>query len=422
MTDGPVSKNIQKLFFYEEPDRASFAQDHSGTLGDYTLIPHAEGSIDFDPGVFMVDPGQGVHHIYDGREKFPGHKLWSLTFGTPLAPGTTLGGDGVAAVAGPCAKLLKNVLGGIEIGTGTTVSVTWGDGVSGAVTSAAGLKAGMAIGFVISGRFYVREIKSVVGTTITLKVALPAAPQATDVVYGGVTIYLHRSPRAFAQFLVIGEEEDDRYILRGGFGTVQIQLAMTGEDKPMLTFTFEGRAWDYGEDGATDLSLLSFESEAYANYDPIPDHVGEFIEQAVGTSTLAVAAVKEVGFTLNLENRQITDPSAEEGLKHWMRVRTDAPTVQGNFMPTYYEDLTRQKRRDNRDRVYLAYTFGTTTTSGAVTLSASKVQYLASPPSESDGVGVESVEWEGRNDTDTVVDQAADTDLAVSCFRVHIFR
>ncbi len=422
MTAGPVSKNIQKLFFYEEPDRASFALDHTGTLGDFTLIPHLEGSIDHDPGKVFIDPGQGVHHIHDHREKIEGHKAWSLTFRTPLAPGETLAGDGVAAVAGPCAKLLKNVLGGVELGTGTTVATTWADGTSGELTSVAGLKAGMAIGFVLANRFYVREIKSVVGSVVTLKVALPSAPQATDVVYGGVTLFLTRNPRAFAQFLVIGEEEDDRYVFRGGFGTVQIELSLTGESEPMLTFTFEGRAWDYGEDAASDLSLLAFESEAYVNYSPIPDHVGEFIEQQVGTTALVATPVKQVGFTLNLENRAITDPSAEEGLRHWMRVRADTPTIQGSFMPSFYEDLTRQKRRDNRDDMYLAYAFGTTTLSGAVLLTASKVQYLASPPGENEGVGVETVEWEGRNDTDTVVALSADTDLAVSCFRIHIFR
>lgn len=418
MTAGPVSKSIQKLFFYREPNRAAYGVDHSGTLGDYVLIPTMEGSIDHDPGKVMIDPGQTVQHVYEWREKIPGHKAWSLSFQTPLAPTGVPAGDGVPATIGPAAELLAVVAGGAAVGTGTTVSVTWTDGISGTLTDASSLAPGMAVGFVIAGRFYVREIESVVGSTITLKVALPSAPQATDVVYGGVTIYLDRNPQASAQFLVIGEEEDDRYIFRGGWGTVSIELAMSGEAEPMLSFEFQGRRWDYGEDGVTDLSLEPFNPEAYASYSPISDHVGEFIEQAVGVSALVTTPVKAMTWTLNLENQPITDPSAEEGIRHWMRKRGNAPTIQGSFTPSFYEDLTRQKRRDNRDDMYLAYAFGTSPTTGAVLLTASRVQYTASPPGESDGVGVEVTEWEGRNDDDTV--EATPTDLGLSCFRIHL--
>lgn len=417
MTAGPVSKSIQKLLFYKEPNRAAYGVDHSGTLGDYVLIPTMEGSIDYDPGVVMVDPGQTVHHIHDWREKFVSHKSWTLSFQTPLAPTGVAAGDGVPAVAGPAAELLSVVGGGIAIGEGTTVSVTWSDGISGALTDVSTLAPGMALGFVINGRLYMREIKSISGSTVALKVALPAAPQATDVVYGGVTIYLARNPQASAQFLVIGEEEDDRYIFRGGWGTVSIELVMTGEGEPMLSFEFQGRRWDYGEDGATDLSLEAFEPEEYVRYSPISDHAGEFIEQAVGTSALATAPVKAMTWNLTLENRPITDPSAEEGVRHWLRVRANGPTIAGDFTPSFYEDLTRQKRRDNKDDMYLAYGFGTSIATGGVLLTASRVQYTASPPGESDAVGVEVTQWEGRNDSDTV--EATPTDLGLSCFRIH---
>lgn len=420
MTAGPVSKNIQKLFFYEEPDRASFAADHSGTLGDYALIPHAEGSISADPGVNMVDPGQGVQHIFDHREKIPGHKMWTLSFKTVLAPGGTLAADAIAAVPGIAAKLLKNVLGGIEIGTGTTVATNWASPSSGDLTVVASLKPGMALGFVIAGRLYFREIKSIVGSTVTLKVALPGNPQMNDVVYAGVTIYLHRNPTAFAQFLVIGEEDDDRYIFRGGMGTVQIELDLTGEAEPMLTFDFEGRAWTYGEDGATDLSALSFDPEPYVGYAPIASHVGEFVEQVVGTSTLAQTAVKEIAFQLNLDKRPITNPAVEEGLEFYVRVRQNGPSVQGTFTPSFFSDLTRQQRRDDRDAMYLAYAFGADTALGGVLLTASKVQYVSSPPAESDAVGAETVTWEGRNDTNTV--EGTVSDLGLSAMRIHIFR
>lgn len=419
MAQGPVNKSIQKAFIYEEPDRASFQLDHSGTLGDYLLIPTVEGSLSYDPGKVKIDPGHTVHHPFERPKAIYSHKAWTFSFQTPLAPTGEVAGDGVPAVVGAAAKLLKIVAGGIAIGTGTTVGVTWADGVSGDLVDASSLAPGMAIGFVLDGKFYGREIKSVVGNTVTLKVALPSPPQATDVVYGGVTVYLHRNPQAFAQFLVIGEEDDDRYIFRGGWGTVSIELVLSGEGEPMLSFEFEGRAWDYGEDGATDLSVQPFEPEEYVNYNPIPDHVGEFIEQQVGTTALVCTPVKQLGFTLNLEKRAITDPCAEEGIKYWMRVRQGGPTVQGSFTPTFYEDLTRQKRRDNRDEMYLAYTFGTTVTSGAVMIAASNVQYVASPPGESDDVATETTEWEGSNDVDTV--EATPTDLGLSCLRFHFF-
>lgn len=427
MTAGPVSKNLQKLFFYEEPSRAAFGVDHSGTLAEFTLVPHVEGSIDFDPGRVTLDPGHGVHHVFDWREKILGHKMWTLAFQVPFAPSghATGGGDGQAAVPGPVAKLLKNVFGGIEIGTGTTVATTWSDGEGGALDSVIGLKPGMALLFVIAGRSYIREIKSITGSTIALKVALPAAPQENDVVYGGITIYLHSNPQAFAQFLVIGEEEDDRYIFRGGWGSVTLDLALSGEGVPMLSFEFEGRAWDYGKDGATNLATLPFLPEAYSNYNSIAAHEGEFIEQESGEPTLSTTAIKALSIEVALEKLAITNPASEEGLEYWRRIRANAPTVRGSFTPSFYDSLDRQTHRDNRDTMYLAHSFGTNNVSAgvpgsAVLITVSSAQYLASPPVESDGVGAETTEFEGRRDLDTV--EATATDCGLSPARIHLFR
>lgn len=419
MTAGPVSHTIQKLLFWEEPNRAAFAVDHSGTLGDFDLVPVIEGTLDFDPLLTGVDPGQAVHHIYDWREEIHGPKRWTLSFQVPLAPTGTLAGDTETATSGIIGKLLKVVMGGEALGVGTTVSTNWGTAAGGDVTVATSLNPGMAIAWAdANGRLHARELKSKASSTLATKIAFPGTPQATDLIRPAATYYLHKNPTTAAQFIVMGEEEDDRYIFMGGAGTVSLNLPLTGDQVPTLSFEFVGRRWEYGEDGATDLSLEAFNPEAYADYSPITDHVGELIEQAVGTSTLSQTPVKGLSFDLTLENREITAPHAEEGLLHHRRVRQNGPTIQGTLMPSFFEDLTRMKRRDNKDDVYLAYSFGTTATSGVVLITASTVQYTGVDREDGDAVAVESITWKGRNDAETV--EATATDLGLSCFRIHI--
>lgn len=419
MTAGPVSHTIQKLLFWEEPSRAAFAVDHTGTLGDFDLVPVIEGTLDFDPQVVGVDPGQANHHIYDWRKEIHGPKRWTLSFQVPLAPTGTLAGDTETASEGVIGKLLKVVMGGRQLGVGTTVATNWGSPSSGDGTVVTTLDPGGAIAWAdANGRLHAREIKSKSGSTLTTKVAFPGSPQASDVLHPAASYFLHKNPQAFAQFVVMGEEEDDRWIFLGGSGTVSLNLPLSGEEVPSLTFEFTGRRWEYGEDGATDLSLEAFNPEAFADYSPITDHVGELIEQAVGTATLAQTPVKGLSFDLTLENREITAPHAAEGLLYHRRVRQQGPTIQGTLMPSFFEDLTRMKRRDNRDDVYLAYSFGTSASSGLVLITASCVQYTGLGREDNDAVAVESITWKGRNDIDTV--EATPSDLGLSCFRIHI--
>lgn len=413
--EGPVPFAIKRLRLYEEPN-GSMSVDHTGTLGDFEDVPIVEGSLEIDPGQEMIDPGTQLQGVYDYREEIPGKRMWKVAFTVPLAPTGTPAANTVQAIQSALGKLLKIVLGGEALGTGSLADGNWSSESGGDVLVGTSLLAGMAIGWKDSdGVLHARELEEGAAADLVTKVAFPAIPQDTDPIYASATYYLARNPLTTAQFIVEGMEDDDRWVLMGGQGTVTLALPLDGTSVPTAAFEFTGRTWLYGEDAATDLTASELALATYADHEPIPGHVGRFIEQDVGTATpISTVCVSAVAFALALTNKEITCPSAPDGLLCWLRMPS-RPAVSGSFT-TYFAEIDRFEARDTRTAKYLAYQIGTEE-GETILITAPKVQYIKPKPVGADDVASETIEWKGRNDSDTVVTPR--TDLANSPFRIH---
>lgn len=421
MADGPVSQNIQRVRLYEEPSRAAYGVDHTGTLGDFIEIPIMEGSVTPHAGHVNVDPGHAVSDVNDWREEVHGPKMWTLSLTVPLAPSGAVAGDTESAPVTPVGRLFKIVMGGQNVGVGTTVNGTWAQPDEGAAAVTTTLKAGAAIAWPdANGILHARSIKEEDGGVLTTRIAFPSAPQDTDVLHPAHTIYVARNPQTFAQFILMGEEDDDRWLFMGGQGQISaINIPLMGDEPPTATFEFQGRRWKYGHECATDLSAEAFGEAVFTNYNAIAAHRGEMIEQVLGNSAIARTPIKEINFSLAFNWQEITAPHAEEGILYMARVRGGEPVLTASFLPTFFEDLTRFGHRDDRDAMYLSYAYGTSALSGLVMIEASTAQYTETTREGADNVAVERINVRGRNDRETV--EVTPTEQGRSLCRVHIW-
>lgn len=205
---------------------ASFGTDGSGTLGNYTDIPAIMDSIKPVRDEKIVQPGHVIQRL-DQRDlgiAMPRIDT-KLPFTTNVETVDTKAGSGVTITQHGLGLLLECGLGGKFLGTGSTISGAASTTTVVNVTSAAGFRAGGALGIintsVTPNKFEMREIKSITGNAITLKMALGMAPVTPGaVVYGCATYYLHNNPAGadpkYAQFLVEGYNPKDRWMFPGG--------------------------------------------------------------------------------------------------------------------------------------------------------------------------------------------------------------
>lgn len=413
---GIVPSNVGRLRVYEEvAGSVGFAVDHTGTLGDFIDVPIIEGTLEPGPDRQQIDTGQIVQSLYDYRSEIFGKKTWKLSFSMPLAPTGVAAASTVAAVQGPFGKLLKIIWGGQNLSTGSIATGTWAAEDSGAVTVDTTMLAGTAIGWAdADGVLHAREVQEN-GASITTKIEFPSAPQINNVIYGSATYYLTRRPDTTAQFIVEGLNDEDRWLLLGGQGTVSFELPLDGESMPTANFEFMGRSWEYGDDAAVDLSATELAVGSYTNHSPISGHAGRLIEQVVGTNEIATTCITAIEFAVELSKQEITCPSGPEGISGFFNGRTNGPTATGKFT-TFLEDLSRFDRRDARTSMYLAYQIGTEA-GKTILITAPTTQYGPVFPVNEEARSA-SIEWKGRNDADTV--QSPATDLSRSPARVSL--
>jgi hypothetical protein len=412
---GITPSNVGRLRVYEEvTGSAGFAVDHTGTLGDFVDVPIIEGTLEAGPDRQMIDTGQLVQSLYDYRLEIFGKKMWKLSFSMALAPTGTAAASTVSAVQGALGKLLKIVWGGESLSLGSTAAALWGSASSGQVTVDTTMLAGSAIGWVDSdGVLHAREVEEN-AASVTTKVAFPSAPAMTDVIYGSATYYLKRRPDTTAQFIVEGLNDEDRWLLLGGQGTVTFDLPLDGESMPTANFEFVGRAWEYGDDAAVDLTASELAVASYTNHSPISGHAGRLIEQVVGTaSPISTTCITAIEFGVELTKVELTCPSGPEGISGFINGRTNGPTVKGKFT-TFFEDLSDFTTRDARTSMYLAYQIGVEP-GKVILITAPTVQYGPVMTANEEARST-VVEWKGRNDADTVI--ATHTDLSRSPARV----
>ncbi len=407
---GPSVSIVKRLRVYTEPN-GSFATDHSGTLGDFQDVPLAESGGQVQLTEETHNPATALQNVLDFQEKVVGKKTWSLTFTTPLAPTGTAAAQGTTAVQGAIGEMLKALMGGEFLGRGTTIA-TWATSAGGSVATASNLRAGGAVSWQDSnGQRHVREIETISGSNVTLKVGFPGVPSNADPLHAAATYYFTQDPDTSLQFLFEGQESTQRYVLMGGQGTVTPNLPLDGTI-PTLQWNINGVDW-------TTLDSADIADATHTNYEPITGHVGRLLVGTVDTATYSGATVDAAGisFQPGMAFKAIPSPSGVNGVLRWHITRSsDQPPISGSFA-TYYEDNSYRTHLTNKTNLYVAYQNGVT--AGEMTmLSAGTVQVLNVSDPDQAGIAGHSVEFAGRLDAGTTETTA--TDLGRSPFRIHL--
>src|SRR5690349_8898969 len=121
---GPAVYGVRRLrVITEAAGVATFCADQTSSpgLASYTAVPAIEGTIE-DPGgqLETIETNVLVQTRWDKSKRIIGKKKpVTLKFSMWLAPTGTVTSDGVTAVQGALGLILKAVMGGESLGTGT---------------------------------------------------------------------------------------------------------------------------------------------------------------------------------------------------------------------------------------------------------------------------------------------------------------
>jgi len=415
---GPTVHDVQRVRVWTE---STFATDGTGTLSNFKDVPMKEGSM----GTFKltqetIDPGSIVQTRWNYRQEILGKKHCELSFTMPLAPTGTEAGNSTAAVAGALGVILKAIMGGEQLGTGTRAKSGW-TSTSGTVTTGAGanLLAGSSLGWVnSSSQLEAREIKQRSTDTLTTKLAFSGTPANTDVLYASATYYLTGSPDTSLQFIIEGPELQDRWLMLGAQGSMTLSLPIGADNAlPEVTFTFKGANWLLGNACATDLTASNLAVGSVTNFSPIPGYAGRLMVQTNGTTTYTGATqdVNAVVFEPQIKYEPVSSPSGTNSVLRWIASRASGPALTGNFQ-SYFADYTRFNWKTNRTSLAVWYQIGTLK-GQTILIAAPTVQVTDVQRIKVGSIAGEQVNFKARNDGDTT--EVTASDLGQSPFRIH---
>jgi hypothetical protein len=425
---GPTVEGIARLRVIVEA-AGSFCVDQTSSpgLASYTAVPAIEGTIEFPAGQLETIPTNTlVQTRWDYPEEIIGKKKpVTLKFSMWLAPTGTVTSDGVTAVQGALGLILKAVMGGESLGTGTRAVAGWTSS-AGSVDAGEGgsMLAGNALAWVnASGIAEAREIEQRSTDALTLKRALSGTPSNTNTLYGSATYYMSSDPDTSLQFVVEGAEQTDRWLLLGcQMTSMALDLPIGSENAaPKITFTFESTSWLYGDDCATPITGSDLAVSTYSNFSPIAGYAGRFMAQTVTTATFtgSTVDVSAVSFDPKWSFGRVTSPSGTMATLRWLAKRQAAACIEGSFQ-TYFSDFSHFDWRDNKTDLAMTYQIGTSVAAnaGVVLISVPTAQVVEVMRNNADGVANETIKFKGRNDSETVLSPA--TDLSRSPFRIHL--
>ncbi len=409
--------NLLCIRFEVEP-YGSFAVE--GTIGNFKDIPFIEGTASLTLSQDMESPGHAQQYIdgHPARINLP--KRAQLDFSIPLSTLDTKPTG--QAVQGGLGELLKVAMGGEWLGTGTTVNDAGATTTDFDLTSVAGVAETTAIGLATgsNSELEVREIKTESGSNVALKHALTNAPANAATVWAAATYYLtgiDGSETLSGQFAVEGTYTEDSWLLSGGqVNSMRIELPIGG--LPRVVFSWRFADWDLadGTNTTMDLTAASIVGATYVNTKSIVLADSEFRIGTVGTNTIGTLYhPSEITFEPNLVYVEQMTPAGTNTVKQYIRLH-QPPVIAGSFVLPY-EAATFRTSKDASTAHSLTLQIGTSSTDGAIYLTASNVQIVDVQPMDAGGIRSQRVSWVGRHDTDFSDSTSA---FVRSAFRIHL--
>ena len=406
---------VQRIRGFSE---ATFGADSSSSAGSFTDLPIIEGTATMTLTRDELDPGQLVQKRVQGREYVLGKRSATLSFQMNLAPTGTAAVTGQSSITSPLGLLLKAIMGGQQLGAGTTAT----SGSTPIVincTSGTPWESGYCMGWTnAAGVVEWREVKSRSSNAVTLHRGFSGSPATSDVLYNKATYYLTANPAESLAFIVEGLESDDRWLLTGGQaeGGFTMSFDLTGGQIPRVTFNLSFARWYDSTETGTPLTG-SLGTATYSATETIVGEAGIYETWTVGSPTYATTQavhVSALSFEPQIAFARYTSPSGINTVKQWVASRTPIP-VKGSFT-TGYEAATWWTRRNSKTDIAQQYVFGTTG-AASVVLSAPCTQILnPQRAADASALAAQTIMWNGRMDSDTV----ATTDVALSPVRIHL--
>ena len=413
-----MSIEIHRIARLRMDTETTFASDLTASLGGFVDVPAIEGSVTLVVTTDVLNPEYLQQHIDERAEGILGRKSARLTFAMNLASTGTAAASGVTAVQGALGEILKAVMGGEDLGVGSTINDAGVAATDFDVTTATGFTAGTAIGVVAGGVTQWRVIEVVTGFNLTPKLAFSTAPANGAVVNSCASYYLTQNPTGTLQFVLQGAEGNDGWVTLG-CQLESMAIDVTSAALPRITFTFLCANWLHGSDaaGAANLDNYTIAAATYSNVSPTVAVDGQYTQQTVNTQTYNATtsrpSVSSETWACSIRYAPVTSPSGTQTIAQFRRERT-APVITGTFRVPYEGETWFDVRTDREDKAFVRQ-IGTAA-GGTVLLEAATAQVVDVQRVDEGGLAYVEVSWEGRNDTET----GGTPDQEESAFRIHL--
>lgn len=176
---------------------------------------------------------------------------------------------------------------GTPTATSLTVASGGGDFVAGTILRVGAKGDGRAEG-------QAAVVSSATATTITLLTALPAAPQANDLIYPTMVSYPTENPTTTKRFLYGLNTTDAQYHLMGmQLAGLSVEMPLTSPAEPKISLSYMGAYW--ARDAVTIPSALTMKGSDWA-----PCAGGSVFFQTVGTSTWNEIQPSSISLSLDM--------------------------------------------------------------------------------------------------------------------------
>jgi len=415
--------NLARLRVIQE---SSFGTDMSGTMNSFLEVPFSEGTLT----ATLMQPTESPKHAQQRADGYPIEVLLpkvgsKVEFECNLETFTTKATSTVAATKGWLGTLLECALGGSHLMTGT-VATTGATTTSIPVSVATTLRPGAAIGLPsgTGSALEVREIKSKSASTLTLKLAASSSIAAAATVYGSATYYTDPLTTGASyipiQFALEGHNTEDRWLLKGG-ALESLSITLAPGQIPKLKFAWIFADWDQADGALTSGDLVGPQlgQATFINAVTLVQADSEFRVATVGTTSMSGTLMQpsSIEFKPNIKFAMPRTPSGVNTVLQFVRVH-EAPVLTGTFTIPYEADQAQFTARDARSVKAVFYQIGSSTTYGAIMLSAPTVQITDVQRANVDGVMCQVVSWKARLDTDTTAETSYES-IAGAALRIH---
>lgn len=397
------------------------------SIGSFIDIAFREDSWKKTLGKPMETPMLIQQHLHGYPEKVFGPRSWDASVSVNMRAAPAVAGNAVIMANVPDAPLLEVCLGGVFLGTGTTIASTSTTTVLN-LTNAAGLREGCAIGLNTGagGAFEARVIKTIATNVVTLHLALSSVPSNGSTVYASATYFLGATNGGNIKSLQLTDEgapDADRWLMRGG--QIKSPPKFTVTPGKISTIGFELHGTEFNRADGTNGVTMNLTGVALANQNYTSGGINVAMDSElrihqVGVSTLAGTLIQaqEIEITPNIKVVPHTTIAGLNTVFQWVPARPDGPACTIGFaLP--YDASTWRTLRDNKTQMRMTCQLGSSTTTGAVLLDVPRLGFDDFQLEEVGEISGQRIK--GYGFLDNTGTGGGTTDLGVSVFRYNVF-